>query len=346
MNTIALVGNPNSGKSSLFNHLTGLRQKVANFPGVTVEKKFGTLRLPDGGEAQVIDLPGTYSLYPSSQDELVVIDVLANPADEMHPDAVVYVADVTHLEKHLLLLSQIIDLGFPVVLALNMSDLAAKEGISVDTRQISAYLGLPVLSVSGRKGSNVEALRQEIFKLLKEKKTPPKESVFHTSSGEEKQVVTAIQDTLHFDNPYRALLLAHHHKRLSFLKNEERAQLADICQTAGFKDLPFQIAETMQRFGAISPVLKRAIRKAGEKQTLTDKLDAIFTHKIFAPLLFFVIMFLVFQAIFAWAGHPMNWIDQGFISLGDFLTRVLPPGWLTDLLTEGVLSGLGGVLVF
>jgi ferrous iron transport protein B len=346
MNIIALVGNPNSGKSSLFNHLTGLRQKVANFPGVTVDKKFGTFRLPDGGKVQVIDLPGAYSLYPSSQDELMSLEVLANPADEIYPDAVVYVADVTHLEKHLLLLSQIIDLGFPVILALNMSDLAEKEGIQVDTRQISAYLGVPVVSVSGRQGSNVAALRQEIASLLKEKKPAQRAPVFHFYSEEEKEVVAEIRASLNIANPYHALLLAHHHSRLTFLKNEKKAQIAAICQAAGFKDLPLQIAETMGRFGAYGPVLKRAVRKAGEKQTLTDKLDAIFTHKIFAPLLFFAIMFLVFQAIFAWAVYPMNWIDQGFISAGDFFNKILPPGWFTSLLTEGILSGLGGVLIF
>jgi len=347
MNIIALTGNPNSGKSSLFNHLTGLRQKVANFPGVTVDKKFGTLRLPGSGEVRVIDLPGTYSLYPSSQDERVTLDVLTNPASEIYPGAVVYVADVTHLEKHFLLLTQIIDLGFPVILALNMSDLAEKEGIQVDTRQVSAYLGVPVVSVSGRRGDNIAALRQEIDKLLKEKnRVQGASSVFHFYASEEKKVVAEIQASLNIANPYHALLLAHHHSRLSFLNNEEKTQIAAICQAAGFKDLPLQIAETMGRFSTYGPVLKRAIRKDGERNTLTDKLDAIFTHRIFAPLLFFAIMFLVFQAIFAWAIHPMNWIDQGFISAGDFLNRVLPPGWLTNLLTEGILSGLGGVLVF
>ncbi len=149
---IALVGNPNSGKSTLFNQLTGLRQKVANFPGVTVEKKSGLFRLPGGEEVTLIDLPGAYSLYPSSQDERVVLNVLSNPADENFPDALVYIADLTNLEKHLLLLTQVKDLGFPCLLALNMSDMADSEGVVVDEATLSAFLSIPVVTVSGRMG--------------------------------------------------------------------------------------------------------------------------------------------------------------------------------------------------
>ena len=229
-----------------------------------------------------------------------------------------------------------------------MSDMVEKEGIEIDARQVSAFLGgVPVISVSGRRGTNVVALKQEIDKTLNEKiKNRGAAAVFHFYAEEEKKVVTEIQSSFNISNPYRELLLAHHHARLPFLKKEEKEQIDAICKAAEFKDLPLQIAETMGRFSAYGPLLKKAIRKAGERQTLTDKLDVIFTHKVFAPLLFFAIMFLVFQAIFSWAGHPMNWIDQGFIIAGDFIKQTLPPGWFTSLLTEGILSGLGGVLIF
>jgi ferrous iron transport protein B len=183
MNTIALAGNPNSGKSSVFNQLTGLRQKVANFPGVTVEKKTGKLHLPDGEEVTIVDLPGAYSLYPTSGDEQVVLNVLANPADESYPEAVVYIADVTHLEKHLLLLTQIKDLGLPCLLALNMSDVAEKEGIRADVKQLTDFLKIPVVPVSGRMGTNIGLLKQAISMLLQERKASPPSTIRVTRSG-------------------------------------------------------------------------------------------------------------------------------------------------------------------
>jgi ferrous iron transport protein B len=334
MNTIALAGNPNSGKSSVFNQLTGLRQKVANFPGVTVEKKTGKLHLPDGEEVTIVDLPGAYSLYPTSGDEQVVLNVLANPADESYPEAVVYIADVTHLEKHLLLLTQIKDLGLPCLLALNMSDVAEKEGIRADVKQLTDFLKIPVVPVSGRMGTNIGLLKQAISMLLQERKASPP---FYKPGDTERRVSERIQADLNIENPYRALLLAHHFKKLPFLKPEEREAIGSI---------RLQINETMRRYEIFTPVLQRSIFKENEKTTFTDRLDEVLTHRIWAPFIFFVIMFLVFQAIFAWAEYPMNWIETGFAAAGEFLKNTMPAGWFTDLLTEGVLAGLGGILVF
>ncbi len=162
---IALIGNPNSGKSTVFNQLTGLRQKTGNFPGVTVEVKEGRLRFPSGEEATLIDLPGTYSLYPTSSDEKIVTAVLANPNDEFYPDALVYVADVTHLEKHLLLFTQLLDLGLPIALALNMSDSAAETGMKINVAKLAAKFGVPVVLISGRTGENIQRLLHELEKL-------------------------------------------------------------------------------------------------------------------------------------------------------------------------------------
>jgi ferrous iron transport protein B len=272
-----------------------------------------------------------------------VLNVLANPADENFPDAVIYIADVTNLEKHLLLLTQIKDLGLPCLLALNMSDIAEKEGLQVDAAQLSHFLKMPVLPVSGRMGHNFDVLRQEIFHLLE---TRENGTTFYPFSPVEENVTGKIQSAQNIKNPYRALLLAHHHSRLDFLKNQEKETIASICREEGFQDLEFQIAETMKRYELFSPVVKKSISKAGKKSTLTDRLDAVLTHRVFAPLIFFVIMFFVFQAIYAWAGHPMAWIEEAFASAGNFLKETLPAGWFTNLLTEGVLAGLSGIMVF
>ena len=343
MNTIALVGNPNSGKSSIFNQLTGLRQKVANFPGVTVEKKSGKFRLPDGEEVSIIDFPGTYSLYPNSEDERVVLNVFTNPDDENYPDAVVFIADVTNLEKHLLLLTQIKDLGIPCVLALNMSDIAEKEGIRADIKLLTSFLKLPIVPVSGRLGSNIDMLKQAIIVSLQEKNG---QEALYQPGEIEKRVIVRIQEELHVENPYQALLLAHHYQKLPFLTPEKKEKISRICKESGFEDLRLQIAETMQRYELFTPTLKKSIFRADEKQTLTDRLDSVFTHRFLAPLIFFVVMFLVFQAIFAWAEHPMTWIESGFTWLSDVTKANLPDGWFTSLLTEGVISGLGGIMVF
>ncbi len=343
MNTIALAGNPNSGKSSLFNQLTGLRQKVANFPGVTVEKKFGKLQLPDGKEVVLVDLPGAYSLYPNSEDERVVLNALANPADENFPEAVVYVADITSLEKHLLLLTQLKDLGLPCLLALNMADVAERSGMTIDVGLLSDFLQIPVVLVSGRTGMNVAVLKQAMSDLLHSKKsTPP----LYEPTAVEKKLVEKVQQSLGIEQPYRALLVAHHAERLAHLTKEEKEAIHRICEAENFKSLPSQIAETMRRYELFTPMLRKAISRKADKPTRSDRLDSLLTQPILAPIIFFVVMFLVFQAIYAWAAYPMDWIEAGFAWAAEALKTNLPTGWFTDLLTDGVLSGLGGILVF
>ncbi len=348
MNTVALAGNPNSGKSSIFNQLTGLRQKVANFPGVTVEKKSGHFQLPDGEEVILLDFPGAYSLYPNSEDERVVLNVLANPNDENFPDAVVYVADVTGLDKHFLLLSQIKDLGLPCILALNMSDTAEQEGIVADTQQLSEFLQMPVINVSGRTGANMGQLKETISSTLQQ--APPartkEPTPLYQPGPMEVNTLRQVQELLGIGNPYRALLTAHHAQRLPHLTPKEKSDVSHICEVEGFNGLRLQIVETMRRFELFTPILQKAVQKKAEKTTLSDHLDGVLTHKIWAPVIFFGIMFLVFQAVFAWASYPMDWIEMGFGAAAETLRSILPAGWFTDLLTEGVISGLGGIVVF
>lgn len=320
-----------------------MRQKVANFPGVTVEKKTAELRLPDGEAVLLVDFPGAYSLYPSSDDERVVLNVLANPSDEDYPDAVVYVADVTNLEKHLLLLTQIKDLGLPCLLALNMADMAEEEGMAVDENGLSKSLGVPVLLVSGRQGTNIEQIRSSLRALLR---PGTGDAGFYRIAERERPTVNQVQGLLGIANPYLALLTAHHYKRLPFLSKDQQQAVGKIVAAGNFDDIRFQIAETMRRYEQFTPVLRANIKKTPATVTLTDRLDAVLTHPIFAPILFFVVMLLVFQAIFSWAEYPMNGIESGVAWAGESLKAVLPAGWFADLLTEGVIAGLGGILVF
>ncbi|MBV6440763.1 MAG: ferrous iron transport protein B [Haliscomenobacteraceae bacterium CHB4] len=342
---IALIGNPNSGKSTVFNQLTGLRQKTGNFPGVTVDMKEGRLRFPSGFEATLIDLPGTYSLYPTSSDEKIVTTVLTNPQDDFYPDALVYVADATNLEKHLLLFTQLLDLDLPIVLALNMSDTAAEAGIKVNTTKLAERFSVPVVSISGRTGENIQKLLHELEKLLKTggASIPP----FYPLRDSEKQVSDAVQLNLSVDNPYRALLLAHHHSWLPFLPKQERETLAAIVQTKNFQSLKAQVDETLDRFDRFTPIVRQTILQPSvEPATFTDRIDAFLTHRWFGPLIFFGVMLLVFMAIFFGYDITGGWVENGTSAIVDIIGNSLPDNWFASLLTKGVLPGLQGVLVF
>lgn len=352
---IALIGNPNSGKSTVFNQLTGLRQRTGNFPGVTVEVKEGLLRFPSGEEATLYDFPGTYSLYPTSSDEKVVASVLANPADSYFPDVMVYVADVTKLEKHLLLFTQLLDLNIPLVLALNMSDSAAELGIKVNASKLSETFGVPVIPISGRTGHNTMRLLIELEKVVRggtsksENRGPivPNRPPFYPFTEPEKQVSEAIRHNLGVENPYRALLLAHHGSWLHFLSHAEKETLAAIVTTKGFQSLRAQVDETLERYDRFTQIAQAAIFSPPSfPNTPTDRIDAVLTHRIGGPLIFFAVMMLVFQAIFDWSTYPMDWIERGFAALSDFLSKQMPASWYTELLTDGILAGLGGILVF
>lgn len=344
---IALVGNPNSGKSTVFNQLTGLRQKTGNFPGVTVEIKEGRARFPSGLEAVLVDLPGTYSLYPTSSDEKIVAAVLTNPHDEFFPDALVYVADVTHLEKHLLLFTQLLDLGLPIVLALNMSDTATELGLTVNASALAEAFRVPVVPISGRKGENIQKLLHEIENLVKNRAEKSASPSFYCFRNLEKQVADAVRLNLSIENPYRALLTAHHHAWLPFLKKTERETLAAILQTKDFQSLRAQVDETLNRYDRFTPVVRNTIQQAAATPgTLTDRVDAVLTHRWLGPLIFFGVMLLVFMLIFFGYDITGGWVENGIGAVIDFIGAGLSGNWFANLLTQGVLPGLQGVLVF
>ena len=344
---IALLGNPNSGKTSLFNLLTGLKQRVGNFPGVTVEKKEGVLSFPDGSTATIIDFPGCYSLYPTAFDEKIVVATLTNPDDPNYPDTVVYVADVTNLERHLLLLTQLKELGLPLVLALNMGDIAEKQGLEINHNALSNALDVPVVLVSARTGMNLTTLQSAIQESIRPVKTTQKLKIFYTPSQTEEKVASKIQALLGIKRPYQSLLLAHHADWLPFLTEKDREGIGLIREEHQFEPLHFQVRETMARYDRFLPVIRKVIQKKGNSDSLTDRIDAIATHSLFGPLLFLLLLGLIFQAIFAWASIPMDWIDAGFSQLTGFVDGLLPADtWYSKLLTEGILSGLGGIVIF
>lgn len=344
--TVGLIGNPNSGKSSVFNRLTGLRQKVGNFPGVTVDKKMGTVSYPGGLTVRYIDFPGTYSLYPTSQDERIVAQVLTHPADEAYPDAVLYVADITRLEKHLLLFTQLRDLGLPLILALNMADQAEREGLTADTDRLSRELGTPVVRVSSRTGAGFDELARLIGELAEQPERFRSDRPFHSLSGYQRDLARQVRQHMPDLNDYHALLLLHHHEWLPFLSAEERNQLQRLGAGSDFVSLREQVSETMGRYDKFTPLARQSLQRPDERPSFTGRLDNVLTHPVFGPLIFFALMLLVFQAIYAWATYPMDAIEWFFGTAGETVREVLPAGWFTDLLVDGILAGLGGILVF
>jgi ferrous iron transport protein B len=346
---IGLLGNPNSGKSSLFNQLTGLRQKVGNFPGVTVDKKVGVMQLPDGEAITIIDFPGTYSLHPNSQDERVVLNIVANPKDENYPDAVIYVADTMNLEKHLLLFTQLQDLNFPMILALSMGDLAEKENLKIDTAVLQKSFQCPVVLVSSRTGSGIETLKSHIENFKNQPEKFQTQKPFYTLNKQEKEIAKSVQPQYVEQDDYQSLLWVHHHDNLPFLNDSEKTRLHKIGEDGNYHYLRGQINETMQRFDKFVPIVNRTIvnrKLENQPETITDKIDNFVIHPIFGPIIFFTLMLLIFQAIFTWSSIPMDLIDAGFGAMVEGVKSVLPDTWFRGLLTDGLIAGLGGVLIF
>lgn len=342
---VALLGNPNSGKSSLFNYLTGLRQKVSNFPGVTVDKKIGYLK-NENMEVSIIDFPGTYSTFPNSLDERIVTNTLVNINDSNYPDLVVYVADATQLERHLLFATQVHDLGIPMIFLLNMVDIIEKDQTQINVDEISAFLGCKVLPVSVREHKNVAFVKNAIFEALSAVKSSPVVPLFKLDKVEV-EVAKEVSEIVPSRTDYHAKLIAHHYQWLDFLTYDQKIKIENVASKFKFEDLRTQIRETMSRFDLHENLLKKAInRNTPAKTTLTDKIDNLVTHKIVGPILFFVIMLFVFQAIFTWASYPMDWIENAFALSGEWVSHILGDNWFSDLMVNGIIAGLGGIIVF
>ncbi|QJD96467.1 ferrous iron transport protein B [Mucilaginibacter robiniae] len=341
---VALVGNPNTGKSTLFNLLTGLNQKIGNFPGVTVDKKTGYCTLPDGRRAEIIDLPGTYSLYPKSRDESIVFSVLANRDAALKPDLVVIILDASNLKRNLLLYTQVADLKIPVIVALNMMDMARKDGIEINVNAFSKKLGVPVVPISARRNEGIDQLKTQISyanQFALQQDTIDIEAIAP-------QLISSIGEEMQVDNPYYALQLAHQHETLTFLSTDESNRIEELEQKFSFHSQKAQATETIARYNFINDLLYDTVKKKenAQEETLSNRIDRFLTHRVFGFVFFFAILLFMFQAIFSWSALPMELIENLFIWIQSTLHSTLPTGPLTDLLADGIVAGLSGVMVF
>jgi len=341
---VALVGNPNTGKSTLFNRLTGLNQKIGNFPGVTVDKKTGFTKLADGKDVEIIDLPGTYSLYPKSNDESIVFQVLADQKNSSHPDVIVLIVDASNLKRNMLLFSQVADLGIPMVLALNMIDLSAKRGIEINVDKLAEKLGIQVIPISARNNIGIDKLKQAVANTNKIATQFQEVDVNFLAP----EAINAIKQRINSNNDYYALQVLHQHEHLAFFTAQEQIEIEEIEQSHKFESSKAQAAETIARYKHLSSILSDVVVDKGavKKFSFSDRLDSILTHKVWGFAIFLLILFVIFNAIFAWSSYPMDWIESGFGWITTFGHEHLPAGMLTDLLLDGVIAGLGGIFVF
>ena len=342
---IALVGNPNSGKSSLFNCLTGLNQHVGNFPGVTVDKKSGSIELSENVPAEIIDLPGTYSLYPKRLDEWVSYRVLLSQ-DEIKADILVAVADASNLKRNLLFCSQIIDLKRPVVIALTMMDLAKRKGISIDIPELERELGVPVVVVNPRKQKGISQLKKAIEQVAINHFHKPARDFIETKA----LANGAIEDVKRFFpdvSDYAAIHYLINHETFN-LPDSIQENIENIERKHKFNHTRTQAEEIMQRYARIRHIMNVAVSEPDplQKSLLTEKIDDVLLHRKWGYLILITVLFLLFQCVFWLATYPMDWIDSGFSGFTGWLGSTLPENLFTDLLINGIIAGLGGIIVF
>jgi ferrous iron transport protein B len=340
---VALIGNPNTGKTSLFNQLTGLTQKVGNYPGVTVDKKQGTCKLSNNQTAIITDLPGTYSINPTSIDESIVLKSLLSTNDKDFPDIIVVVADVENLKRNLFLFSQVKDLEIPIVLAINMADQIDRKGISIDIETLQKELQTEIVLISARKNIGIDEVKNAIEKCAEVSNTHPLCSINH-------KIDATYFDKLKNISPnhtlYELWLMITQNNFPETLTEEEKKKLLEFTVDAS-KVKRYQHKETIHRYKQINEILKRTYKVDHSKaKNLRGKLDRVFTHKIFGYVIFFGVLLLIFQSIFDWSSGPMDFIDAQFAELSTFIKGNLNPGVLTDLITDGIIPGIGGVVIF
>ncbi|SDW05396.1 ferrous iron transport protein B [Flavobacterium degerlachei] len=336
---VALIGNPNTGKTSVFNQLTGLNQQVGNYPGITVEKKIGFCKLPHNIKANILDLPGTYSLNASSIDENVVIELMLNKNDKLYPDVALVVTDVENLKRNLLLFTQIKDLEIPTILVINMADRMEHKGITLNIPYLEEHLKTKIALISSRKGFGITELKELI--------------VTYKTISSEPCLNASVIDTEYFNSLRKAFPNQLLYKLwlvitqdVNFL-NLERKEIQGSF-TKSHSDLKrLQQKETIKRYQFINEVLKEGLKvDTTVAKDFRSKLDRVLTHKVWGYVIFFVILFVIFQSIFEWSKIPMDFIDSTFASLSTLANDSLPAGALTNLISQGIIPGIGGILIF
>ncbi len=343
---IALVGNPNCGKSSLFNALTGLNQKVGNFPGVTVDKKTGIAHLEDSLYANLIDLPGTYSLYPRRADEWVAYKVLMNADQDVKPDIILLIADASNLKRNLLFCSQIIDLKSPVVVALTMMDIARSKGYQIDVPELERELGVPVIPINPRKNKGIPQVKKALAQTVKQQYHAPsfdfipnKELASFAVDGV-KKLVPGLSD-------YAAVHYLINHENFPLDSLTQKA-IGQVEITNHFNSTRTQADEILQRYTRIRQIMQQSVIEPDplQKKLFTEKLDNLLLHRVWGNVILLAVLFFLFQSIFWLSKFPMDAIDWSFSKVSGWLGSTLPQAWWSDLLINGLLAGLSGILVF
>lgn len=340
---IILTGNPNSGKSSLFNALTGLKQQVGNFPGVTVEKKVGTLQLSNQQSVKVIDLPGTYSLYPRRADEWVAYKVLMGFDPDVKPTAIVVAIDASNLKRNLLFCTQIMDLQIPIVIALTMMDIAINKDIKIDVAALQQQLNVPVVVVNPRKNKGLAQLKQAIETVLQSNTKP---ATFLLTKNLASNAISDLQQLVAV-NDYTALHYLINHEEFD-LPNSTQAAIEKIEVENNFNPTKTQAQEVIQRYEKINSIIKKAVSEPTpqSKKIFSDKLDNVLLHRVWGYGILLFVLFFLFQSVFWLAQFPMDGIEWSFKELTTGLHNHLPENNFTNLLLNGIIAGLSGILVF
>lgn len=338
---IALVGNPNSGKTSLFNRLTGLNQRVGNYPGVTVDKRSSSLKLPNDETCELIDLPGTYSLSSTNDDEQVVQRILLDPNHTSFPDVIVLVADATNLMRNLFLASQIIDLGIPTILTINMVDILEGEGKTIDFHQVSEIFDVPVLGISARKGHGISELKQLMTKTPEASK---KSFIDPAKYGGE----TLAEFASIFEGQTAYMRFKALNNYQTTISEEKQPEVKALIDKNNYKLIQAEILEINDRYEQINSITQQLISntESNKQLKITEKIDKYVTHPVWGFFIFLATFFIIFQSIFTFASIPMDAINDGIMALGTWVGSTLPEGMLNDFLVDGIFAGLAGVLIF
>ena len=319
-----------------------MRQKVANYPGVTVDKKTGYAQLNTNTIAEIVDLPGTYILYPRSMDEYVAFDVLLNPHNESYPDLIIVLADASNLKRNLLFCSQIIDLKIPVIIALNMLDVAKHQGLFIQIKKLSEQLGVKIIPINARKGDGVEELKKQM--LLPQ---PVSKDYFISLKNLQPALVEEMKQMHQLKSDYAALLTAHHYINIFCLDAKAKDATRKVLQQHQFNSPSLQGEETLLRYEKINAILHDCVKtESSQPEWHNSPLDKVLTHPLWGYLIFLTLMYAMFQIIFSVAQIPMHAIESGMQMLNSFLIEYLPSNAFSNLLCNGVLAGLAGIVVF